>query len=348
MSPANRAILVTDRYFNQSHEMKPNSLPKKNSALQAAGQLHLSVVAPVYNEVENVERLWDALYPVLQALNKPYEVILVDDGSRDGTREKLRELAGRYPMLRVILFRANFGQSAAMAAGFEASRGDIVVAMDSDLQNDPADIPLLLAKMAEGYDVVSGWRKDRKDKWLLRKVPSKIANRLICSITDVRLHDTGCSLKAFRGEILRRISLYGELHRFIPALTRMEGARITELAVRHHPRRFGQSKYNLSRTFRVIMDLTTLRLLMRHLRNPLSFYFQFAFWTMLAAVLCSAAGCYKVMHQHLPWSELNILFTLIVLLTATSLQFVFLGLIGRIIVESGSRRTVYLRTPPVS
>ncbi len=328
--------------------MKPNSLPINNPQLPAAGQPHLSVVAPVYNEVENVERLWDALYPVLQALDKPYEVVLVDDGSRDGTREKLRELASRYPMLRVILFRANFGQSAAMAAGFEASRGEIVVAMDSDLQNDPADIPLLLAKMAEGYDVVSGWRKDRKDKWLLRKVPSKIANRLICSITDVRLHDTGCSLKAFRGEILRRISLYGELHRFIPALTRMEGARITELAVRHHARRFGQSKYNLSRTFRVIMDLTTIRLLMRHLRNPLSFYFQFAFGTMLAAGLCLAVGSYKVMVRHVPWSDLNILFTLIVLLTATSLQFVFLGLIGRIIVESGSRRTFYLKTPPVS
>jgi glycosyltransferase involved in cell wall biosynthesis len=312
-----------------------------DSLIKSDQPLSLSVVVPLYNEVESVERLWDALYPVLQDLHKPYEVILVDDGSRDGTREKLRDLAARYKMLRVILFRANFGQSAAMAAGFEATRGEIVIAMDGDLQNDPRDIPMLLDKMAEGYDVVSGWRKNRKDKLILRKVPSKIANRLICSITDVRLHDTGCSLKAFRGNILRRISLYGELHRFIPALTRMEGALITELPVRHHARQFGQSKYNLSRTFRVIMDLTTIRLLMRHLRNPLSFFVKFSSGCMLASLACMTAGLYKIVFQGLPLSEVNILITLVILLSATSLQFLFLGLIGRMIVENGSRRTFY-------
>jgi len=307
-------------------------------AIHTASPLALSVVVPLYNEVESVERLWQALYPVMQDMGKSYEVILVDDGSRDGTREKLRALAGQYKSLRVILFRANFGQSAAMAAGFEASRGEVVVALDGDLQNDPRDIPLLLEKMAEGYDVVSGWRKNRKDKLFLRKVPSKIANRLICSITDVRLHDTGCSLKAFRGDILRRISLYGELHRFIPALTRMEGAQITEMPVRHHARQYGQSKYNLSRTFRVLMDLTTIRLLMRHLQNPLGFFVKFSFFCLLASLGCLAAAGYKVLHLGCPLFEINILITLVVLLGATSLQFMFLGLIGRMIVENGSRR----------
>ena len=287
-----------------------------------------------------MERLWDALYPVLQNLKLPYEVILVDDGSRDGTRDKLRQLASRYKMLRVILFRANFGQSAAMAAGFEATRGEIVVALDGDLQNDPADIPILLDKINEGYDVVSGWRKNRKDTLILRKVPSRIANRLICSITDVRLHDTGCSLKAFRGEVLRRITLYGELHRFIPALMRMEGARITELPVRHHARKFGQSKYNLTRTFRVILDLTTIRLLMRHLANPLSFFVKFSVSCLFLALLTLLAALYKVLFQGVLLSEINILIILVVLLTVTGMQFMFLGLIGRMIVASGSRRTL--------
>lgn len=307
----------------------------------------LSVVVPLYNEEENVVLLWERLYAVLKNLNRSYEVIFVDDGSRDGTRDKLRQLAAAHPCLRVILFRANFGQSAAMAAGFEATRGDVVIAMDGDLQNDPQDIPLLLEKMAEGFDVVSGWRKNRRDKLLLRKVPSKIANRLICSITDVRLHDTGCSLKAFRGEVLRRISLYGELHRFIPALTRMEGARIAELPVRHHARQFGQSKYNLTRTFRVLMDLTTIRLLMRHLRNPLSFFVKFSVICFLASFLAISAAFYKVMAHHQSLSDVNILVTLFVLLAATSVQFMFFGLIGRMIVENGTRRTFYQQAPDV-
>jgi len=301
----------------------------------------LSVVVPLYNEVESVVRLWQALDPVMRSLKKSYEVILVDDGSTDGTRERLRELAKKNPRLRVILFRGNFGQSAAMAAGFTASRGEIVVAMDGDLQNDPADIPQLLAKMAEGYDVVSGWRKDRKDKLVLRKIPSKIANRLICSVTDVRLHDTGCSLKAFRGDVLRRISLYGELHRFIPALLRIEGAEIAELPVRHHPRRFGSSKYNLSRTFRVLMDLINIRLLMRHLANPLVFFAQLALFFAAGGLASLMLILYQVVVRGVDMAGLNILLTLTVLLWASAGQFVFFGLIGKLIVNSGSRRTFF-------
>lgn len=306
---------------------------------------YLSVVVPLYNEVESVERLWQAIHPVMETLHRPYEVILVDDGSRDGTREKLRLLAAAHPSLRVILFRGNFGQSAAMGAGFAASRGEIVIAMDGDLQNDPLDIPQLLDKMAEGYDVVSGWRKNRKDKLVLRKVPSKIANRLICSLTDVQLHDTGCSLKAFRGEMLRRIALYGELHRFIPALMRIEGAEITELPVRHHPRHFGTSKYNLSRTFRVVMDLTSIRLLMKHLVNPLVFFAALALFFLVSGTISVAAILHSVILRGAALAEMNILLSLTVVFWAAAAQFFFFGLIGKLISQTGKRKS-FLQVGP--
>jgi len=302
---------------------------------------YLSVVVPLYNEVENAPRLWQSLYDVLIEYGKSFEVIFVDDGSSDGTRDVLRQLAEKYPELRVIFFRANFGQSAAMAAGFKATRGDVVVAMDGDLQNDPTDIPRLLEKLDEGYDVVSGWRKDRKDNLIIRKVPSMIANKIICSVTDVKLHDTGCSLKAFKGDILRRISLYGELHRFIPALLRIEGAEITEMPVKHHARKFGKSKYNLSRTFRVIMDLITIRLLMKHLKNPLSFFANFAILCFAFGAFTFLDGFYKIVWQGAEFIDVNILVTLTVLLWATGVQFMLLGLVGKLIVESGSRKTFY-------
>jgi glycosyltransferase involved in cell wall biosynthesis len=300
---------------------------------------YLSVVAPFYNEVESIGRLWEVLRPSLDELGKSYEVIFVDDGSTDGTREVMRQLASRHPQLRVILFRANFGQSAAMAAGFEATRGDIVVAMDGDLQNDPRDIGRIVAMVEQGYDVVSGWRKDRQDKVISRKIPSKIANRIICSVTDVQLHDTGCSLKAFRGELLRRIALYGEFHRFIPALLRMEGARITELPVQHHARMFGTSKYNITRTFRVIMDLTTIRLLMKHLHNPLSFFSKFSLLTGLGGLLTAAIGLHQLTHVPLDINTFNVSITMTFLLWSAAFMFLSLGLVGKLIVSSGERRS---------
>ena len=305
-------------------------------------RLYLSVVIPFFNEEENIDRLWTALHPVLEKLQKPFEVIFVDDGSTDSTRERIRALATRHAAVKGILFRSNFGQSAAMAAGFDAARGEIIVAMDGDLQNDPRDIPVMLEQLNQGYDVVSGWRRDRKDKLLLRKIPSKIANKLICSMTDVRLHDTGCSLKAFRGEILHRMSLYGEMHRFIPAMLRIEGAQITEIPVRHHARRFGQSKYNLSRTFRVIMDLTTIRLLMRHLKNPLSFFFNFSLLFFIAGSVSFYVMLSNFLAAAPQTAQINILITLTLLLWASALQFLFLGLIGRLVVESGSRKGFFL------
>lgn len=302
--------------------------------IKAEKKIYLSLIVPLYNEAANVSLLAERILSVIKNINRPCEVIFVDDGSTDGTRDKLRRLATEYTEFYVILFRANFGQSAAMAAGFEASRGEVIVAMDGDLQNDPADIPVLLDKLEQGYDVVSGWRKDRKDKLIGRKIPSKIANRLICSITDVKLHDTGCSLKAFRGDVLRSISLYGEMHRFIPALMRIEGANIAEIPVRHHPRIHGSSKYNLTRTFRVLMDLTTLRLFMKHLHNPLGFFAAFSFFCLIGGILALTG---MIVHFQSP-EKLNILITIAVMLLSSSLMFIFLGLIGKMITNSGGRK----------
>jgi len=228
--------------------------------MEQQNDIYISVVIPVYNEEESVELLESKIRAVLERLHQNYEIIFVDDGSTDRTFELLEQNHQQHPTTKIIKFRGNFGQSAAMAAGFEAARGEVVVAMDGDLQNDPNDIPRLLERLNEGYDVVAGWRRDRKDKLVMRKIPSRIANKIICSVTQVKLHDTGCSLKAFRREIIKKIKLYGELHRFIPALAKIEGARIAEMVVTHHERKYGVSKYNISRTFRVIMDLTTLNL----------------------------------------------------------------------------------------
>lgn len=304
---------------------------------------YLSVVVPFYNETENITFLWEKIHDALEQFGKSYEVIFVDDGSSDGTRDKMRALASRYPQLRIILFRANFGQSSAMAAGFEATRGKVVVAMDGDLQNDPYDIPKIVNKLEEGYDVVSGWRKNRKDKLIARKIPSKIANKIVCSVTDVKLHDTGCSLKAFRGDMLRQISLYGEFHRFIPALLRMEGARITELPVNHYARAFGTSKYNITRTFRVIMDLTTIRLLMKHVLNPLSFFAKFGFIAAAAGFITFVLSLAAFL-QPVTGPELNILLTMTVLLWATAFQFVCFGLVGKMIVDTGGRKMIKLES----
>ncbi len=302
----------------------------------------VSIVIPIYNEEENVALLHQSITEVMRHTNKSYEIIMVDDGSMDSTLSVLKEIQKNDPHLRIIKFRGNFGQSAAMAAGFEAARGETVVAMDGDLQNDPQDIPKLLDKLAEGYDVVSGWRKNRKDKLIVRKVPSKIANRLICSVTGVKLHDTGCSLKAFKREIIKRISLYGELHRFIPALAKLEGAKITEMVVNHHPRKYGKSKYNITRTFRVIMDLTTLNLFLKHLKSPLRFFGLLAFIALFLAGLTTIWTALTLVHNFYDTASINILITMIFLLLVTAFQFLFIGLLASLIVHTGKKKSFYL------
>ena len=224
-----------------------------------AEKLILSIVVPVYNEEENVCPLFEKIQAVCETIGDSYEVLFVDDGSHDRTFAVLSELSKRKPQLVVIRFQRNAGQTAAMAAGFEFAQGQRIISMDGDLQNDPADIPKLLEKLDEGYDLVCGWRQERQDKFLTRRVPSIIANWIIGKVTGVPIHDNGCSLKAYRASVIKEVPLYGEMHRFIPAMSTIAGARIAEMVVTHHPRRFGKSKYGLGRVWRVILDIIAFK-----------------------------------------------------------------------------------------
>jgi glycosyltransferase involved in cell wall biosynthesis len=244
----------------------------------------LSVVIPLFNEEENVQALLDELFAELAKLGRTYEVICVDDGSRDDTFASLAKIAAHKPELRVIRFRLNFGQTAAMSAGIEAARGEVIVPMDGDLQNDPADIGKLLLRLDAGYDVVSGWRRHRQDREFGRKLPSRIANRLISVISGVRLHDYGCSLKAYRRDVLRDVKLYGEMHRFIPIYASWQGARVTEMEVNHRARRAGQSKYGLSRTFKVVLDLLVVKFLASYATKPIYVFGGFGLLSWLCAL----------------------------------------------------------------
>jgi glycosyltransferase involved in cell wall biosynthesis len=255
---------------------------EKLAAQQAADEivLDVSVVVPVYNEVESLPHLIEAIASAIQPSGLSYQIICVDDGSKDGSAELLKQLASSRDDLSAVLLRRNYGQTAAMSAGFDRATGRAIVTLDGDLQNDPADIPLLLAKLDEGYDLVSGWRKNRQDNTISRLIPSKIANWLIGRVTGVTLHDYGCSLKAYKSELVADLNLYGELHRFLPALAFIEGARIAELPVRHHARRFGQSKYGIWRTFRVLMDLLTISFMKKFLTRPMHVFGLFGLSSM--------------------------------------------------------------------
>ena len=232
--------------------------------------MDLSIVVPVYNEEENIPLLYDALITVMTPLSITWEAVLVDDGSRDQSARLLEDLAQKYPEhFRAVLLRRNFGQTAAIAAGIDHSCGDVVILMDADLQNDPQDIPMMLEKINEGYDVVSGWRARRKDDFLTRTLPSKLANGLISWETGVHLHDYGCTLKAYRREVITGYRLYGEMHRFIPVYANSVGAKILEVPVHHHPRKFGKAKYGLERTFKVVLDLFTVKFLSSYSNKPI-------------------------------------------------------------------------------
>ncbi len=232
--------------------------------------MYLSLIIPVFNEEENLPLLQEAIRAALEGLGIQWEVIYVDDGSKDLSLDVLHALAGSHPgQIRVVELRRNFGQTAAIAAGIDHAAGDVIVLMDADMQNDPADIPMLLEKIQEGYDVVSGWRRFRQDRFVTRTLPSRIANALISRVTGVHLHDYGCTLKAYRREVLTGFRLYGEMHRFIPAYAGSVGARIVEVPVTHHPRRFGQTKYGLERTIKVILDLFTVKFLISYSAKPI-------------------------------------------------------------------------------
>ena len=261
-------------------------------ASRADGRPQVSVVIPVYNEEQNVAPLLEELVRELEALGRTWEVICVDDGSRDRTFEELAAWAAREPRLRVIKFRRNFGQTAAMSAGIEAALGDVIVPMDGDLQNDPADIGKLLAELDRGHDVVSGWRKERKDREFGRKLPSRIANRLISLISGVRLHDYGCSLKAYRREVLQGVKLYGEMHRFIPIYASWQGAKVTELVVNHRERRAGTSKYGLGRTLKVVLDLMVVKFLASYATKPIYVFGGFGLASFFGAFVAVAWALY--------------------------------------------------------
>jgi glycosyltransferase involved in cell wall biosynthesis len=259
--------------------------PPEPADPEVRADLYVSVVVPVYNESESIPHLVGQLCAALRPLARPFEIILVDDGSDDGSWEVIRGLAPANPELVGLRLALNSGQTAALRAGIDQTRGAIVVTMDGDLQNDPADIPRLLAKVEEGYEIVSGWRRRRRDTWLSRRLPSLIANALIRRVTRVPIHDQGCALKAYRGEVVRSIALYSDFHRFVVPLTQMGGARVAEIETNHRPREFGRSKYGLSRTFKVIADLTTLVMITRYADRLLLWFLGFALLPLALGVL---------------------------------------------------------------
>jgi len=289
----------------------------------------LSVVIPIYNEEENIPLLYEELHEVLNGLDCDSEIVFVDDGSSDRSLELLQKLHEKDRDVVVVSFRRNFGQTAAMAAGFDYASGDVIVTMDGDLQNDPHDIPKLLARMEEGYDLVSGWRFNRQDAFINRKLPSMIANKLISVVTGVHLHDYGCTLKMFRSEITKGIRLYGEMHRFIPAIASGMGSRIAEVKVNHRPRRFGTSKYGISRTIRVILDLLTVKFLLSYATRPIQVFGLLGFISgglgfAIALVMTIQRQFFGIPLGNRP------LLLLAVLLIFMGMQFISMGLLGEL------------------
>jgi glycosyltransferase involved in cell wall biosynthesis len=321
--------LRIDAGYSRWQEAWPAAAPEDN----LIDPIAISCVIPLLDEEENLRPLCAKLLEALTALEQPFELIFVDDGSRDGSFAVLQQLYMEDKRVRVIRLRRNFGQAAAFSAGFDLARGKIIVTLDADLQNDPDDIGKLLAKMAEGYDAVSGWRTDRRDAYLTRQLPSRVANLLISTVTGVRLHDYGCSLKAYRSEILKDIYLYGQMHRFLPALVSWMGVRLAEIPVKHAKRKFGRSKYGLGRVVMVVLDLITVKFLLDYATRPIQIF-------GLLGLICTALGVglglylstLKLVFQQ-PIGDRPLLL-LAVLLTILGIQSVTLGLLGELIIRN--------------
>lgn len=291
--------------------------------------MSVSVVVPIYNEVETLPLLHRAITDVMQPLGRPYELILVNDGSRDGSTQALEALAQADPNVKVIDFRRNYGQTAAMQAGIQAASNDVVVLLDGDLQNDPTDIPMMLAKLDEGYDLVHGWRKKRQDAFMNRKLPSKIANWIISKVTGFPVHDLGCSLKAIRTEIAQELQLYGEMHRFIPILAHWRGARCVEVVTNHHARQFGTSKYGISRTTRVILDLLTVKYMIHYSASPMKL---FGMIGLLCGAVSGLSGAATLILKFTEGQDMtdNPLLLLTALSAMLGVQFLFMGMLGEL------------------
>lgn len=309
-------------------------------------QVDLSVVVPLYNEEGNVEELYREIRTALDSQPISYEILFINDGSKDRTGELIREMSSNDPRVVVVNFRRNFGQTAAMSAGFDYSRGEVIVTLDGDLQNDPADIPGFLAKIREGYDVVAGWRQKRQDPFLNRRLPSMIANRIISWITGVKLHDYGCTLKAFKREVAEHIRLYGEMHRFIPAIASAVGISIAEVPVNHRPRRHGSSKYGISRTFRVVLDLITVKFMLSYANRPIHVFGFIGMVSFLLGSLLSLVLIIQRQFYHIPLAD-RPLFQLAILMVFIGIQFITFGLISELQVrtyhESQNKPIYYVR-----
>ena len=308
--------------------------------------MDISVVVPLYNEEDNVQLLYEEIKGVLDTMAEQAEIVFVDDGSRDRTLAKLEAIQTGDDHVRVVSLRRNFGQTAAMTAGFDHARGGIIITMDGDLQNDPHDIPQLVGKLNEGYDVVTGWRHDRQDAFLSRRLPSQLANRLISWVTGVGLHDYGCTLKAFRREVIDNINLYGGMHRFIPAIASGMGISFTEVKVNHRARRFGTSKYGISRTIRVVLDLITVKFMLSYATRPLHVFgtvgvVSSLLGVLIALVLTVQRQLYGVALANRP------LLLLAVLLIFMGIQFITIGLLAELVVrtyhESQKKPIYYVR-----
>jgi len=293
----------------------------------------VSIVIPLYNEIENIATLYEKIIPVVSSIGKNTEIIFVDDGSTDGTYDQLQKIQAADANVWVIRLRRNFGQAAAFSAGFDLARGSVIITMDGDLQNDPADIPLLIEKIDQGYDIVSGWRVKRQDNFITRRLPSMIANSLLSWVTGVKLHDYGCSLKAYREEVVKNIRLYGELHRFIPAIASWMGIQVAEVPVNHFPRTHGRSKYGLGRTLRVMLDLITVKFMLNYATRPLQIFGLAGLLSLLIGMVISGYLTIMRLFYNEALSDRPILL-LGVLLIMLGVQLILMGLLGELIVRT--------------
>jgi glycosyltransferase involved in cell wall biosynthesis len=296
----------------------------------------LSIVVPVYNEEENIGLLFDAIEKSVRDIQLPWELILVDDGSQDNSLEKIKTLVQKNPQhVQAVVLRRNFGQTAAIAAGIDQAKGDIIILLDADLQNDPADIPLMISKIEEGYDVVSGWRYDRKDSFLTRTLPSHMANWLISQVTGVHLHDYGCTLKAYRREVITGFRLYGEMHRFIPVYANSVGAKITEVKVNHHARKYGQAKYGLERTFKVVLDLLTVKFLTSYANKPIYIFGGMGLGLIVASFLSLLfLAIRRLVMASKPSPFASPFFTIAIMLAIMGFQSILMGLIAELLART--------------
>lgn len=306
--------------------------------------MKISLIIPIKDEAKNIELLIKEIEQVFFNIKNDKEIILVDDGSKDNSSEIIKNTIKNNPTFKLITFRRNFGQTTAISAGIDYSKGDIIILMDGDLQNDPADIPKLIEKINEGYDVVSGWRKNRQDRFIDRKLPSWLANSLISKITKVPLHDYGCTLKAYRAEVIKSTRLYGEMHRFIPAYASWYGAKITEIVVNHRPRQFGKTKYNIFRTFKVLLDLIVVKFLSKYIDKPIHFFGKIGFWSLFFSFLSGLYAIYLKIFESksfisTPMPLVTVVFAII------GIQFILMGLLAEILTRiyfESNHKKVYL------